>query len=190
MQKESADTQRFGILKLADERKLQISEWVVETVSGSKSANERKLGELIARLKKGDTIIATEISRLGRSLLDVMSTLQKLMSAGVHLYTCKERFELADNINSKVLGFAFGLVSEIEKTLIGSRTKEALARKKSEGMILGRPRGSKSKSKLDGKEDAIKGFMEKGVSKASMAKLLSVHPGTLDAFIITRKLAV
>lgn len=186
LQKGSSDTQRYEILKLADEKRLQVGEWITETVSGTKAASERKLGDLLGRMKAKDVVMVAEISRLGRSLLDIMSTLNVMMDKGVHLYTCKERFELADNINSKVLAFAFGLAAEIERQMISLRTIEALARKKSEGVVLGRPKGSKSISKLDGKEDQIKQMLEKHVSKASIAKLLGVHSGTLDAFIITR----
>ena len=188
MQKDSADTQRFEILKLADERKVTISEWVVETVSGGKQASERKLGELLDRLKKGDVVMAAEISRIGRSILDIMTTLHRLMKNEVALFTCKERFELADNLNSKVLAFAFGLAAEIERQLISQRTREALALKKSNGVRLGRPPGSQSRSKLDGKQDLVVELMAKKISKASIARLLDCHPGTLDSFIKTRKL--
>ncbi len=108
------------------------------------------------------------------------------MSKGVHVFTVKEKFELADNINSKVLAFAFGLAAEIERQMISQRTKESLQRLKSEGRTLGRPVGSKSASKLDGKEETIKEFLMKKVSKASISKILGVHPGTLDAFLKTR----
>jgi len=188
MQKESADTQKYGILQLCDEKKITISEWVVETVSGTKKASDRQLGVVLEKLNKGDSLIVAEISRLGRSLLDVMTTLNFCMNKGVFVFTCKEKFELADNINSKVLAFAFGLAAEIERQMISQRTKEALARKKSEGMVLGRVKGSRSKSRLDGHELQIQEFMAKGVSKASISKILGVHPGTLDSFIITRNL--
>ena len=186
IQKGSEDTQRFEILKLADEKKLRITEWVTEVVSGTKKASERKLGDLVERLSKGDVVMVAEISRVGRSLLDILTTLHLLMEKDVGLFTCKERFELADNINSKVLAFAFGLAAEIERQLISQRTKEALARLKSQGVKLGRKKGSLSKSKLDGHEDQIREFLLKKVSKASISKILGVHPGTLDSFIITR----
>ncbi len=188
LQKDSADTQRYEVLKLADAKHLSVDDWVIETVSGKKAASERKLGPLLDRLKKGDTLICAEISRIGRSLMDIMLTLKILMEKGVFLFTCKEKFELADNISSKVLAFAFGLAAEIERQLISARTREALARKKSEGVILGRPKGRQSASRLDGKDDQIRQMLEKRVSKASIAKLLSVHPGTLDAYLITRKI--
>jgi DNA invertase Pin-like site-specific DNA recombinase len=189
-QKDSEDTQKFEILKLADAKRVRISEWVSETVSGSKKSSERKLGTTIENLKKGDAVFVSEISRIGRSLLDVMNTLRICMEKEVSVYTCKEKFELDDSIGSKVLAFSFSLGAEIERQLISQRTKEALARKKARGMILGRPKGSISKSKLDGKEEVILEFLGKGVSKASISKILGVHPGTLDSFIKTRKIEI
>ena len=185
---QDSENQRFEVLKFADEKKTPIDEWVTETVSGTKKSSERDLGPVLEKLQKDDTIVVTEISRLGRSMLDVMATLNLCMDKGVKVYTCKERFELADNTQSKVMAFMFGLVSELERQLISQRTKEALARKRAMGVRLGRRPGQLSHSKLDGKEDQIREFLEKKVSKASIAKILGVHPGTVDSFIKTRKL--
>jgi DNA invertase Pin-like site-specific DNA recombinase len=185
---QDTENQRYEILKFADEKKVTIAEWCVETVSGTKSYRDRKLGELLNRLAKDDTLILTEISRLGRSLMEVMEILHHCMQTGAHVLTCKERFELGDNINSKILAFAFGLAAEIERQMISQRTKEALARLKSEGRSLGRKRGTLGKSKLDGQEDNITDLLKKGVSKGSICKIYACHPGTLDSFIITRKL--
>ena len=132
----SEDTQRYEILKLADEKKITINEWIAETVSGTKRADERQLGPLLDRLQKNDCIIVAEISRLGRSLLCIMTILHECMNKGVSLYTCKERFELADNLNSKVLAFAFGLAAEIERQMISQRTREALARLKDRKSVV------------------------------------------------------
>lgn len=188
LQRESADTQRYEILKLADLRKVTVNEWVIETVSGTKAASERKLGDLMSRLRKGDLLIVADISRLGRSLMDIMNTLHMLMNKGVCLSTCKERYDMDDSINSKVLAFAFGLAAEIERRLISLRTKESLARKKSEGVRLGRPKGSHGRSMLDGKETAITEFIGKGVTKANIARIVGCAPGTLDSFIQTRNI--
>ena len=184
------ESQRYEILQWADKRKVTIDEWVLETASGTKKAKNRKLGAVIEQAQKGDSIVVTEISRLGRSLMDIMSTLNILMEKGVGLYTTKEGFELSDNINSQVLAFAFGLAAEIERQLISSRTKEALARKKAEGVKLGRPKGSTGKSKLDGHEDTIREFLQKGVSKASIAKILGCSDGTVASFIKSRNLNI
>jgi len=189
-EKQDTENQRFEILKFADEKKVTIADWCSETVSGTKSYKDRKLGELIGRMKKDDTLILTEISRLGRSLMEVMEILHHFMQNGVKVLTCKERFELGDNINSKILAFAFGLAAEIERQMISQRTREAMARLKSEGRSLGRKPGTLGKSKLDGNKDVITDFLTKGVSKASICKILDCHPGTLDNFIVTRKLQI
>ena len=186
--KQETDNQRFEILRWADERKLTITEWVEETISSRKGYKDRLLGSLLERLQSGDTLIVSEISRLGRSLTEVMTILHILMETGVRVYTCKERFELDDSINAKVLAFAFSLSAEIERQMISSRTREALARIKAEGKKLGRPKGSLSASKLDGREEEIRDMLSKGVAKASAARLLGVSRGTLYGWLKTRGL--
>ncbi|SMF80408.1 master DNA invertase Mpi family serine-type recombinase [Pseudobacteriovorax antillogorgiicola] len=185
--KQSVENQRFEILRFADERKLTIDQWVEEAVSGSTPSSERELGELIDSLKKGDSLIATELSRFGRSLYEVMAILNILMKKDIRVLTTKEGYELGDNINSKVLAFAFGISGEIERNMISMRTKEALARKKSEGKKLGRPKGRLSKVvKLSGKENEIRTLLQKKVPIASIAKIFEVHRRTVHNFIKTR----
>ena len=187
--KQDVENQRFEILQWADSRKLPITDWVDETISSRKDYKERKLGNLLDCLQNGDTLIVSEISRLGRSLTEVMTILHVLMQTGVRVYTCKERFELDDSINSKVLAFAFSLAAEIERQMISSRTKEALSRLKSEGKVLGRPKGSLSvNTKLSGREVEIRDLLTKGVSKASIAKICAVSRGTLYSYIESRGL--
>jgi DNA invertase Pin-like site-specific DNA recombinase len=154
--KQTTDNQRFEILKYADEKKLTIDEWIEETISATRKLSDRKLGTLLTRMQKNDILIVSELSRLGRSLMEVMSILHTLMEKNVKVFTTKERYELGNNINSKVLAFAFSLSAEIERSMISSRTKEALARKKSEGKRLGRPKGRLSTvTKLTGKDDWV-----------------------------------
>jgi DNA invertase Pin-like site-specific DNA recombinase len=184
--KQETENQKFEILKWADERKMPITEWVEETISSRKGYKERLLGSLLGRLQTGDTLVVSEISRLGRSLTEVMTILHTLMETGCRVYTCKERFELDDSINSKVLAFAFSLAAEIERQMISSRTREALSRLKSEGRTLGRPKGSLSVSKLDGRDVEIRDMLAKGVSKASAARMLGVSRGTLYGWLESR----
>lgn len=126
---------------------------VSETASGTKAASDRKLGGLLKKMKKGDTLIITEISRLGRNLMQIMSILNLCMSKETKVLTVKERYELGNNINSQILAFAFGLSAQIERDLISQRTKEALAMRKAAGKKLGREVGSKnSRYKLTGKD--------------------------------------
>src|ERR1019366_3985188 len=155
--KQTTENQRFEILKFADEKKLTVDTWIEETISITKKLDERKLGALVDQMGKDDVLLVTELSRLGRSIMEVMGILNVLMDKQVKVFTAKERYELGNNINSKVLAFAFSLSAEIERSMISSRTKEALARRKSEGKQLGRPKGSFAKvTKLTGKEQAIR----------------------------------
>lgn len=187
--KQTTENQRFEILKFADEKRLQIDEWVDETVTGVKKARLRKLGPLLERTRANDMLIVSEISRLGRSLMEVMSILYQLMEKDVKVFTVKERYELGNNINSKVLAFAFSLSAEIERSMISSRTKEALARKKAEGTQLGRPKGRLSTAtKLTGKEDAILELLHKKVSYSAIARIMGVNRATLRHFITSRHL--
>jgi DNA invertase Pin-like site-specific DNA recombinase len=124
--KQTTENQRFEILKFADEKKLSIGRWIEETVSSTRKLSDRKLGTLLERMREDDILIVTELSRLGRSLLEVMSILHTLMEKDVKVFTTKERYELGNNISSKVLAFAFSLSAEIERSMISSRTREAL----------------------------------------------------------------
>ena len=188
--KQTTENQRFEILKYADEKKLTVDEWIEETVSSTRSLSKRRLGELILAMKKNDILIVSELSRLGRSLMEVMSILHTLMEKDVKVFTTKERYELGNNINSKVLAFAFSLSAEIERSMISSRTKEALARKKSEGKRLGRPKGRlSSTTKLTGKDDLIREYLQKKIPQTVIARLLGVNRLTVRNYIITRKLA-
>jgi len=187
--KQTTENQRFEILRFMDEKQLHIDRWIEETVSSTKRLPDRKLGNLIERMREDDILIVTELSRLGRSILEVMSILHTLMEKDVKVFTTKERYELGNNISSKVLAFAFSLSAEIERSMISSRTKEALARKKSEGKRLGRPKGKLSSvTKLTGKDDLIREYLAKNIPQSVMARLLGVTRLTVRHYIRTRKL--
>lgn len=182
--KQSLDNQRYEILNFADQKKFQIDKWIEETISGLKSVKDRSLGELLKNLTKNDVLIVSELSRLGRNLMEVMSILHDCMEKDVKVFTLKEGYELGKNINSKILAFAFSLSAEIERNLISQRTKEALARKKAEGKKLGRPVGSHNKLvKLSGKEEIIKELLDKKISVSAIARITGVNRLTVDAFI-------
>jgi DNA invertase Pin-like site-specific DNA recombinase len=187
--KQNTENQRFEILKFTDEKKITIDKWVEEIITTKKDLERRKLGELLKKLSSGDILICSEISRIGRSLMEVMSILHLLMEKDVKVYTVKERYELGNNINSKILAFAFSLAAEIERQMISQRTKEALARKKAEGKKLGRPKGSLSKkTKLTGKEEIIRGFLKNRISLCAIGRMLNVNRMTISSFIKSRKL--
>jgi len=189
--KQTIDNQRYEINKFCAKNNLTVEHWIEETISGTKSPEKRLLGSLLAEVKSGDLIICSELSRLGRSLFMIMSILNHLMLNGVRIWTIKDNYRLGDNIQSKVLAFAFGLSAEIERDLISQRTKEALARKKSEGKVLGRPSGKKStKVKLSGCEDDIKILLARHFSKAAIGRIYGVNRMTVDSFLKDRMIEV
>ena len=181
---QSTSNQKFEINRYATSHNIQIDKWVEETISSRKPLNKWKLGCLLAELKDGDILISTEISRLGRSLLEVMGILQHCLAQNCQIWTLKEHYKLGSDIASKVLAFAFGLSAEIERQLISERTKMSLDKLKSQGKHLGRPFGAKSKSlKLSKNTKKVKDLMAKGLPKAQIARLLGVDKLTLYRFL-------
>lgn len=144
--KQDCENQKIGVEALAETRGFQIESWIVDDgVSGTKEPEKRQLGKLLKKIKTGDVIICSELSRLGRKLFMVISILEHCMKVGAKVLTVKDGYELGDNVQSKVLAFAFGLVAELEREMISKRTKEALQRLKSNGEKLGRPFGCHNK---------------------------------------------
>lgn len=188
--KQTTQNQKFEIKNYAKERNIIIDEWIEETISATKKLEQRKFGQLLKKMKKGDTLIVSELSRMGRNLMQIMKILHDCMEKDIQVFTIKERYELGNNINSKVLAFAFGLSAEIERNLISQRTKEALARKKAEGVVLGRPIGSKSATlKLTGKEEEIKKLLKKKISYSGIGRILGAHRLTVSSFVKDNQLS-
>ena len=150
---------------------MKIDKWVEEIISSRKPLHERRLGKILKKLKKGDILIATELSRLGRNLLEVMGILQECLEKDCQIWTLKENYRLGADIQSKVLAFAFSLASEIERQLISERTKISLQRLKNEGRHLGRPYGT-SYQKLQKQHDRLMNLLDKGLTKAEIARSL------------------
>ena len=184
--KQTVENQRFEINNFCERENLHIDGWIEETISGTKAYNKRQLGVLLKKVQKDDLIICAELSRLGRSLFMIMEILSLCMKKECKVWTIKDNYRLGDDIQSKVLAFAFGLSAEIERNLISQRTKEALARKKAEGVVLGRPKGRKTspqKHKLYGKEVLIDELLKQNVSKRQIAKICKVDRNTLARFL-------
>lgn len=140
--KQHIENQREEILRYASSRQLSIDCWIEETVSGKTNQKSRKLGKLVNGLKKGDALIVTEVSRLSRSLHEIMVIMKHCIDTGVAVHSTKESYVFDDSLNSKVLSFAFGLAAEIEHKLMSQRTREALAVRKANGQHIGRMYGS------------------------------------------------
>ena len=190
--KQTVENQRFEINNFCDSKKLKIDDWIEETISGTKNYTKRQLGNLLKKVNKDDIIICSELSRLGRNLFMIMEILNICMTKECRVWTIKDNYRLGDDIQSKVLAFAFGLSAEIERNLISQRTKEALARRKAEGVVLGRPKGKKSspeKLKLYGKELLISELLKTGVSQRKIAKICKVDRNTLARFMKLNGLA-
>ena len=182
--KQNVENQRFEIENYCKERGMIVNAWIEETISGTKKIDQRKLGKLLNKLKKDDILICAELSRLGRNMFMIMSILNYCMEKEIKVWTIKDNYRLGDDLTSKVLAFAFGLSAEIERNLISQRTKEALVKKRAEGIVLGRPKGRKSSYyKLSGRDNIIKELLNKGIPKIQIAKILNVHRNTLSAHI-------
>ena len=186
--KQTLENQEFEINNFCKKENIQIDKWVTETISGTKDFEKRRLGKILKKLKKGDILICSEISRLGRNLLQIMTILNICMQREAQVWTIKDNYRLGSDIQSKVLAFAFGLSAEIERTLISQRTKEALARLKSSGRKLGRVAGSRNKKHiLDGREHDVQKLLDKGIAKTQVAKLMNVSIYTIYAFLKNAK---
>ena len=184
--KQTVENQRFEINNFCKRENIKVDDWIEETISGTKNYDKRQLGTLLEMVNKDDIIICSELSRLGRYLFMIMEILNICMTKECRVWTIKDNYRLGDDIQSKVLAFAFGLSAEIERNLISQRTKEALARKKAEGVVLGRPKGRRTdpkKHKLYHKKTLIKGLLAEDVSLRQIAKICKVDRNTLTRYI-------
>ena len=182
-EKQHLSNQQDEIRRFAQTRNMEIDRWVTEVVSGKKDQKDRKLGSILRRLKNGDTLIVTEISRLSRTLTEIMTIMGHCLDKGITLYSTKDGYAFDDTINSKVLCFAFGLVAEIERNLISMRTKEALALRKAEGVQLGRRKGFCPKFRILSENCAeIVEMLRNGATIVSVCRKYQVSVDTFKAF--------
>ena len=181
---QTEENQHFVIEQFATENNIHIDIWVEETISSGQKLSKRKLGKLIPKLKSGDILITTEISRLARSLMELMGILQTCLEKECQIWTLKENFRLGTDVQSKVLAFAFGLSAELSKSLLQARVRESLARLKANGKKLGRPFGARSRElKLAKYHDRLERMIKRGISKPQIAKKLGVHKCTIYNYL-------
>ena len=182
--------QRLAILEFARNDNLKISEFMEVNVPSRRSPKERPIDLLLSKLETGDTLVVSELSRMGRSVGDIILTVDQLVKQRVRLLAIKEglRLEGKQNLQTKVTVTLFSLFAEIERELISIRTKEGLAAARASGKRLGRPKGRLGQSKLDGRKDEIQRLLNLNVSKSSIAKITGVDRSTLYHFIRSRHL--
>ncbi len=176
------DKNKADILHLANEKKLGTVEWVKEKASGKINWRKRKIAQVIDSLKEGDTILVSELSRLGRSMLECMEILSIALEKKINIYAVKGNWQLDQSIQSKIIAMAFSMAAEIERDLISQRTKEALAAKKKQGIKLGRPKGT-GRSKLDQYKPEIEALLKNGTTQKFIAQRYDATEATVSRWV-------
>lgn len=178
---------KFEILQLANAKGLGQVHWIEETISGRVNWRKRQVANILEEAQHGDNLIVSELSRLGRSMLECMEILSIASQKGLHIYAIKGNWQLDDSIQSKIIAMAFSIASEIERDLISQRTKEALAARKKNGMTLGRPRGS-GKSKLDQYRPEIEALLANGSTGKFIANRYHTTASNLSKWLKKHRL--
>ena len=179
--------QRHGVVKYCADKRLLEPVFIEDTASGKTDWRDRPLGKIIERAGQGDIVVVSEVSRLARNTLQVLEIGRECITRGVHLHVAKNGIVFDDSMQSKIVATVLGLVAEIERDFISARTKEALAKRKAEGVKLGRPAGSAKKLRLDPMAGKIDDYLKLGIDKRAIAKLLDVSPGTLYNWLKVRR---
>lgn len=179
---------KTDILKLAHQYQFGHVEFVEEKVSGTVSWKKRKLAEVFETLATGDNLIVSELSRLGRSMLECMEILSIATQRGISIYAVKGNWKLDGSLQSKIIAMAFSIAAEIERDLISQRTKEALQHRKASGKPMGRPKGT-GKSKLDAFQPEIEGLLANGATKAFIAKRYGITSAALHRWLTKHDLS-
>ena len=184
------ENQSYEIKEYCKTHSLKVDIWYEEKVSGTKLAKDRELGKLLKLAKEGDTIICTEISRIGRSVIDCLGTINYLSQKKVILIAIKQGFVLDESLNSLMISTIFSLMAQLERELLSRRVKEALAMRKAAGQKLGRPFGSKNiHNKLEEQKDYIEMCLKTGRSRYYIRKHIKTHAHTLNNFLVESGLA-
>ena len=189
--RQTVKNQEHAIYEYCHDKGLTLDETIKISISSRKTPKQRRIDELLEKLQEGDTLIVSELSRLARSVGQIAIIIDTLLNNQVRVICIKEDMDLNGerDIQAKTMITIISLFAELERDLISVRTKEGLARARAEGKLLGRPKGTLGKSKLDGKEEEIKRYLGRGVNKTNIARIFQVGWTTMDHFIRTRKLA-
>lgn len=185
---QDVDNQRHGILEYANQRGITGLQFVEDNASGKIKWRDRKSGDLLLKtMQAGDTVLFAEVSRMARSTLQILEMLEHCAAQNFVVHIAKQNMVFDDSLNSKITATVLGLAAEIEREFISMRTKEALAKRKAAGMVLGRPKGKAKKLKLDKKSAEIRKYLDMGISKSAICKLVGCAPSTLYEWIERRK---
>lgn len=190
-EKQTTEVQKYEINKYCERNELKVDTWIDETISGAKGLKKRKIYLMLKRLNKGDTIICTEISRLGRSMQIIWRIMDICLTKGVTIVSLKENYVLKDNPMSKFILSVYSYAAETERLLISERTKEGMAARKRDGVVLGRPKGSFAKElKLDRVREELVRDLRNGMAKTRVAKKYKVNPSTVYYYLRQRHIEI
>lgn len=171
--KQDLNNQKLEILEFARKKALRVDEFVQITISSRKTTKQRRIDDVLEKLTDSDVLIVTELSRLGRSTAEVIALINELVARNIRVIILKQNLDIhKHDMNSKIVITLFSLFAELERDLISLRTKEALAAKRLQGVLLGKPKGTIQKSKFDKDSERIKELLGLGLSVRKITKLL------------------
>ena len=181
--KELLEEQKEEIKRYASDHDMNVDKWVTDVIVGKGKEDERNLAMVLDRMQKGDSLVLFDISRLGRTLSEVMEAMSRCMEKGIQIYSIKDRYILDNTLDLPVMGDVFKLVAEIEHNLMSTRTKEALDHRKKTGGALERPKGSAAKqSFLDMNKEEVISMLERGDTVIEICKRFNVSRNTYYMF--------
>lgn len=184
--RQDAKNQKLGVLDYCNSHGINPVKFIEDTVSGKTPWRERAIGAILEKAVTGDVIIVAEVSRLGRSTLQVLEILEMAAQKGVSVHIAKNHMIMDGSMQATITATILGLAAQIEREFISARTKEALSKSKMDGIKLGRPKGQADLLKLDAFHDEIIGYIKKGINKRAIAKLIECSPSTLYKWLKRR----
>ena len=187
---QDAKNQKLGVLEYCNSHNITPLKFVEDTISGKTPWRERAIGSILTKAMTGDVIIVAEVSRLGRSTLQVLEILEMAAEKNLSVHIAKNRMIMDGSMQATITATILGLAAQIEREFISARTKEALSKRKSDGIKLGRPKGKAEFLKLDAFHDEISGYLKKGINKRSISKLIECSPSTLYKWLKRRHIHI